>query len=230
MKSITQQIVKLIKESEEKKFVEAYERGFEAGKLYRELNGPTIKLVSAPIETEQEKRDRLVKQAKEFVKKHKTVTIMSDDGRLETGNGTSKYFYYTTDFHIKGNKVTAVVYGLKLGSINNRYLKTREVGRATCSPNDCFNRHIGEFIALHRALGLDVPQEYLDVPNPTELRFGNVVAALNDYPEALDGPISKGSKFTVVREISYRGSECQIESDIAENSIIIDDTESEPNV
>lgn len=48
-------------------------------------------------------------------------------------------------------------------------------GIAKCAPNDCFNVHIGKAIALRRALGLEVPAEYLSAPQPTEVRVGDVV-------------------------------------------------------
>jgi hypothetical protein len=46
---------------------------------------------------------------------------------------------------------------------------------ATCAPGDVFNAHIGMAIALRRALGLDVPREYLNAPEPTEAQVGDVV-------------------------------------------------------
>ncbi|MEV2661804.1 type II toxin-antitoxin system antitoxin SocA domain-containing protein [Paenibacillus larvae] len=48
-------------------------------------------------------------------------------------------------------------------------------GIAKCAPGDVFNSHIGRAIALRRALGLKVPAEYLSVPNPTEVREGDIV-------------------------------------------------------
>jgi hypothetical protein len=48
-------------------------------------------------------------------------------------------------------------------------------GIAKCHPDDCFNAHIGRAIALRRALGLEVPDEYLNAPQPTEVRAGDVV-------------------------------------------------------
>jgi hypothetical protein len=48
-------------------------------------------------------------------------------------------------------------------------------GIAKCDPSDCFNVHIGKAIALRRALGIDVPSEYLNAPQPTEVRVGDVV-------------------------------------------------------
>lgn len=48
-------------------------------------------------------------------------------------------------------------------------------GIAKCAPNDCFNVYIGMAIALRRALGLDIPSEYVNAPQPTEVRVGDVV-------------------------------------------------------
>lgn len=48
-------------------------------------------------------------------------------------------------------------------------------GIAKCAPNDVFNAHIGKAIALRRALGLEVPAEYLNAPQPKEPRVGDVV-------------------------------------------------------
>jgi hypothetical protein len=55
----------------------------------------------------------------------------------------------------------------------NEALKKR--GIAKCNPSDCFNVHIGKAIALRRALGLEVPAEYLNAPQPTEVRVGDVI-------------------------------------------------------
>jgi hypothetical protein len=51
----------------------------------------------------------------------------------------------------------------------------RAKGIAKCAPSDCFNAHIGKAISLRRALGLEVPTEYLTAPQPTEVRVGDVV-------------------------------------------------------
>jgi hypothetical protein len=48
-------------------------------------------------------------------------------------------------------------------------------GIAKCAPGDVFNSHIGRAIALRRALGLPVPVKYLNAPQPTEVRVGDVV-------------------------------------------------------
>src|SRR5699024_11680223 len=48
-------------------------------------------------------------------------------------------------------------------------------GIAKCDPSDCFNVHIGKAIALRRALEVEVPDEYLNTPQPTEVRVGDIV-------------------------------------------------------
>lgn len=58
-------------------------------------------------------------------------------------------------------------------------------GIAKCVPGETFNSHIGRAIALHRALGLEVPAEYLDAPGPTEVRVGDIIK----YDETTRGPL-----------------------------------------
>lgn len=48
-------------------------------------------------------------------------------------------------------------------------------GIAKCAPGETFNAHIGRAIALYRALGLNVPAEYLTCPQPETVRVGDVV-------------------------------------------------------
>lgn len=82
-----------------------------------------------------------------------------------------KHFFVTeADFIVNAAKRTVVA--LKKSLIDTRILRR---GIAKCAPNDCFNAHIGKAIALRRALGLEVPTEYLKVPQPTEVHVGDVV-------------------------------------------------------
>ncbi|GGF88290.1 hypothetical protein [Paenibacillus abyssi] len=48
-------------------------------------------------------------------------------------------------------------------------------GIAKCAPDDVFNSHIGRAIALRRALGLAVPDEYINAPAPESVRVGDIV-------------------------------------------------------
>ena len=54
-------------------------------------------------------------------------------------------------------------------------VKINARGKAKCAQGDTFNVHIGKAIALRRALGLPVPSEYTNAPQPTEPKVGDVV-------------------------------------------------------
>lgn len=87
-------------------------------------------------------------------------------------------------------------------------------GIAKCAPNDCFNVHIGMAIALRRALGLDIPKEYLNAPQPDEARVG-------DYVE-YDGYIVKVEPSG--RVYNYTRGCCAVGSCVARRGRIIDDS------
>lgn len=48
-------------------------------------------------------------------------------------------------------------------------------GKARACDGDCFNVHIGRAISLRRAFGMPVPREYIDAPQPTVAKVGDVV-------------------------------------------------------
>ncbi|OJT53694.1 hypothetical protein, partial [Bacillus licheniformis] len=108
-----------------------------------------------PEKTAQERRDEIVEQAK------------ADVERLRMINRMLQTFDITFDINRESRTVEAVA-----KKPNSR---TAFYGTAICAPDDCFNIHIGEAIALHRALGLEVPDEYLNAPQPTEVRVGDVI-------------------------------------------------------
>jgi hypothetical protein len=117
----------------------------------------------------QARRDEIVEQAKQDIKKIDRV------GRSyltpgDTGNYTYRHRVFYVEFVVNRKKrtVVALVRDARTGEV-------RERGKAKCHPNDCFNVHIGKAIALRRALGLDVPDEYLNAPQPTEVRVGDIV-------------------------------------------------------
>jgi hypothetical protein len=87
-------------------------------------------------------------------------------------------FLYTAEFVVNRDKRTVVCL-LRQYSRNNGYPVVRR-GIAKCAPGDVFNSHIGRAIALRRALGLPVPNEYLNAPQPTEVRVGDVVVWKSD--------------------------------------------------
>jgi hypothetical protein len=109
--------------------------------------------------------------------------------------------FYTAEFHVNRDKrvVTALV---KRG---NAVLAKFT---AKCSPADVFHAEIGKAIALRKALGLPVPSEYMDAPQPEpaagakvrKLTGGNVGATLTleeRYP-SLDGEEYGSRAFTTL--------------------------------
>ncbi|MFT0803338.1 hypothetical protein VSK91_21980 [Bacillus swezeyi] len=108
--------------------------------------------------TAQERRDEIIEQAKaDFLK------LVRHSNQLDC----------VVNFIVNREKrtVVALIKGEYTGDVYAR-------GIAKVAPDDCFNEHIGKAIALHRALGLEVPDEYLNAPQPTEVRVGDVVEYL----------------------------------------------------
>jgi len=114
----------------------------------------------------QARRDEIVEQAKRDAEELKTARNLLG----VRGYPYKDKFVTFADFIVNKDKRTVVAL--------LRFQYEREVlsrGIAKCHPNDCFNVHIGKAIALRRALGLDVPDEYLNAPQPTEVRVGDTV-------------------------------------------------------
>lgn len=78
--------------------------------------------------------------------------------------------FWTAEFVVNRNKRIVVC------TLKDRYSgEVRSKGVAHCSPDDCFNIHIGKAIALRRALQTDVPKYYTNAPDPTTLKYGDLV-------------------------------------------------------
>ncbi|WEZ21196.1 hypothetical protein P5661_06355 [Bacillus subtilis] len=135
----------------------AYEQGYEDAR--RQLNA------KAPTVSAQARRDEIVEIARADVEK---LTNYGDGVRYETDMWS--FAMCDVEFVINRDKRTVVTLlrGVRTGFV---YAK----GIAKAAPDDCFNVHIGKAIALRRALGLSVPDEYLNAPQPTEVRVGDVI-------------------------------------------------------
>lgn len=133
-----------------------------------------IEVFSQPIppqKTAQQIRDEIVERAKADVKdlrKFKGTPIPNAHNGVHFWPETPELKDYipmhTVEYVVNREKrrVTAIIHNKIRGRVN-------AVGRATCVLNDVFSVHIGKAIALRRALGLEVPSEYLSVPNPEEV-------------------------------------------------------------
>lgn len=175
-------------------------------------------LLKQSTETDQQKRDRIVKQAKDDIER-----LIDGIGSSTKRKGYRGSGEIICDADFKINKKKRVVVCLLRWQIGG-FISQK--GIAKCALNDCFNVHIGKSIALHRALGLDVPQEYLDVPNPTEVRVGNVIDVLCIE----SGNFIKSHKVVGFRDVygkTYPTSAC---GNYAYRYRISDDSESDLNV
>ncbi|MFC8958257.1 hypothetical protein ACFTXL_01040 [Bacillus subtilis] len=151
----------------------------------------------------QARRDEIVEQAKADVEK---LTNYGDGVRYET----DMWSFATCDVEFVVNRdkrtVVALLKGVRTGKV---YAK----GIAKAAPDDCFNVHIGKAIALRRALGSAVPDEYLNTPQPTEVRVGDVVEfqsvykaveralVVSDDESTGEGKIALGSAYADIAKI-----------------------------
>lgn len=163
-----------------------------------------------PIVSPQQQRDAIVEQAK------KDVTELARDFF-----GVKKYqvgmYMCDVDFVVNMKKRTVVaLMAHRVKGESDRNIMSR--GIAKCAPTDCFNAHVGKAIALRRALGLEVPAEYLNAPQPTEVRVGDIVQSISKVP----------IKYRVVKkpDLLIKSDECALTSIAAKNGKIIDDTRS----
>jgi hypothetical protein len=153
--------VEQVREAIEELRLAALAKGYEDARRDLQAVKPVGKLA---VRTPQEIRDGIIEQAK------RDVAELQDDEFVRFNFGVRRL-----EFVINREKRTVVA--LLRGFING---DVRERGIAKCAPTDCFNAHIGKAIALRRALGLEVPTEYLNAPQPTKVRVGDVV----DYGNA----------------------------------------------
>ncbi|MEC1007993.1 hypothetical protein P9B01_02735 [Bacillus subtilis] len=124
------------------------------------------------------RRDEIVEQAKA------DIEVLKTPGRMVNGN-TSDYkvdlFGANAEFVVNREKRTVVA--LLKGAYSGTVVLARGIAKA--APSDCFNVHIGKAIALRRALGLAVPDEYLNAPQPTEVRVGDFISDVSGVNKAL---------------------------------------------
>jgi hypothetical protein len=144
--------------------------------------------------THQLTRDDIIEMAKRDVAELKDE-MLNMHFSFASRNTNGRSYPRTTKPEFIVNKEKRTVVALVRGASNPANIYAR--GIAKCHPDDCFNAAIGRAIALRRALGLEVPDEYLNAPQPTEVRVGDVVCGKYDGDSYY---YSKYRRFTLTRE------------------------------
>ncbi|MED1123534.1 hypothetical protein [Bacillus atrophaeus] len=159
-----------------------------------------------PEKSAQTRRNEIIEQAKVDIE-----NLKANDGR--SGEYTFDGLSVNAAYTVNSTKRTVVVLlrGARTGTVYAR-------GIAKAAPCDCFNVHIGCAIALRRALDLVVPDEYLNAPQPTEVRVGDVVRSTVDKSKKY--VISKGEK-------AWCDGAAGLSSMVAKYGRIIDDSREE---
>ncbi|MCY9066654.1 hypothetical protein [Bacillus inaquosorum] len=161
----------------------SYGEGYKQGKFDADMD---VTYMQPQEKSAQARRDEIVEIARADVEK---LTNYGDGVWHETGVFTKATC--NVEFVVNRDKrtVVALLKGVRTGNVYAR-------GIAKAAPSDCFNVHIGKAIALRRALGLAVPDEYLNAPQPTEVRVGDIVCGNGGD----DHYYSKNKTFTITSD------------------------------
>ncbi|MHA7962851.1 hypothetical protein ACX93W_01815 [Paenibacillus sp. CAU 1782] len=120
-------------------------------------------------------RDEIVARAKADVEKLSTTEIYNKEtGRSYWPRGCEKRGFGAireVEFVVNREKRTVVALVRRIGGDCVQYR-----GIAKAAPGDCFDVHIGKAIALRRALALPIPADYVNAPQPTEPRVGDIIS------------------------------------------------------
>lgn len=146
----------------------------------------------------QHSRKRLIKAAQDVHRILASNVYSSPDGTTfmyRTMKDGQRKRMCTADFIVSKEK-RKVICLLKDMETN----KVTSKGIAKCDPADVFNVDIGTAIALYRALGLNVPSDYLNVPNPTDYEAGQIVEWTQGIPFLIIGVDGTYGDFKRIRD------------------------------
>lgn len=116
------------------------------------------------------------------------------------------------EFFRNGNKTTCVI------TPENTSLD-RFVGRSKCTEDDVYNTHIGDAIALCKALENEVPEEFTNAVQPDEFVDYHILETLGNGMRV----VTPGDE----REGGHKYKECAADAPSAIGARIIDDTNAE---
>lgn len=170
----------------------------------------------------QQIRDEIVERAKADVgdlRKFSGKQIPNDSVRFwpETKLPHAYISLHSVEFVVNSAKRTVVaIIRCTVDGMTTR-------GIAKCTPGETFNSALGKAIALYRALGLEVPAEYLTCPQPAEISVGDVVRGARP-----SGYYSADCRFTITSGNvggTYKYAECPTDwIDAEQIGAIMDDS------
>ncbi|MED4883149.1 hypothetical protein [Bacillus smithii] len=128
------------------------------------------KLKRRSQEKKQRKRDEIIEKAKQDIN-----NLREKDGFYNVV-ATGKSYRYACNVEFIVDREKRMVTALLRGRDSN---KIYAYGVAQCHPDDCFNIHLGKIIALYKALGLKIPYEYYNAPQPTKVKGGDIIQLKN---------------------------------------------------
>lgn len=169
--------------------------------------------------TPNEQRALVINQAKEFVEEHLNENYPISQGYKGIWFVEKDGFFVseTVEFIVNSQKRTVVAL-IKRKNTNTVCYK----GIAKCTPDDVFNEHIGQAIALARALEIDIPKGFLKAVQP-DIAVGQVTVTSQPHPYADEPHTIKGYESN---KRWWRSTGGTVHQDAL---IIIDDTNAEYN-
>ena len=128
-----------------------------------------------------EQRADVIKRAKAFVADAKrTPSFGGEKAYLNSVDGGKTGHWCNVEFLVNADKRTVVA--LMRWRYDNSVTSR---GIAKCDPDDVFNADIGKAIALARALGVEVPTEFVKAVQPTEFVLGHRLYVSTQFPNEL---------------------------------------------
>lgn len=127
----------------------------------------------AETKSPNQRRADVIERAKAFVEDLEKRAI--GGARNYDGNSLFNNCLTKLTFHVNADK--GVVTALARDTLTG---KAFAKAFARCAPGDVFNADIGKAIAAGRLYGVDIPQEFLDAPQPTEVVVGMRVERKDD--------------------------------------------------
>lgn len=165
--------------------------------------------------TPNQRRSDVIKRAQAF------VADLEERAESRNSNRDGNYVFngLTTrlTFHVNPDKgvVTALAH-TKFGG------KLHDKAFAKCHEDDVFNADIGKAIAAGKLYGVDIPQEFVDAPKPTEPVVGMRIRRKYFRSE---GTYEATIKAFEGRQIRYTSGGFDMTKAVNEDSEIIDDTD-----